>query len=146
MLLGAKAIWEDATLPGGLANKVAAHKYLAFSYCVTNRRTLCRQQFVDAIKIDPLFQLEPAEKTHPIWGPEFDRAKVQASTPPRAGKTPTRGGNAAIESAKGSVAKRRLRISEVYPQADRIELIAYVGLAEQLLVVEERRHAVREYA
>lgn len=88
MLLGAKVIWEDATIPGGLANKVAAHKYLAFSYCVTNRRTLCRQQFIEAIKIDSAFQLEPAEKTHPIWGPEFDRAKVQASTPPAPARRP----------------------------------------------------------
>ena len=81
-LQGAKAIWEDTTTPGGLANKVAAHKYIAFSYCVTNRRPQCRQQFVDAIKLDPNFNLEPAEMTHPIWGPEFDRAKKQASAPP----------------------------------------------------------------
>ena len=81
-LLGAKEIWDDTATSSALANKLAAHKYIAFSYCVTNRRPQCRQQFVDAIKLDPNFNLEPAEKTHPIWGPEFDRAKTQASAPP----------------------------------------------------------------
>ena len=79
-LLGARPIWEDAT-PAGLANKVAAHKYLAFSYCVTNRRAQCRQAFVDALKLDPAFSLDAAERTHPMWGPEFERAKAQAAAP-----------------------------------------------------------------
>lgn len=74
-------IWSDSTSPGATANKLAAHKYLAFSYCVTNRRALCRQQFVGAIKLEPNFDLAPAEKGHPIWGPEFDRARKQASAP-----------------------------------------------------------------
>ena len=87
-LLAAEAIWDDATTVGATANKVAAHKYLAFSYCVTNRRPQCRQQFVHAIKLDPKFNLEPAEKTHPIWGPEFDRAKTPASAPPTPVKRP----------------------------------------------------------
>jgi len=80
-LLGAKEIWDDTTTPGANATKLAALKYLAFSYCVTNRRTQCRQQFADAIKLDSGFALEPAEKTHPIWGPEFDRAKAMANAP-----------------------------------------------------------------
>ena len=80
-LRGAREIWSDSTSPGATANKLAAHKYLAFSYCVTNRRALCRQQFVDAIKLEPNFDLAPAEKGHPIWGPEFDRARKQASAP-----------------------------------------------------------------
>ena len=87
-LLGAKEIWDDSTTLGATANKLAAHKYLAFSYCVTNRRTQCRQQFVNAIKLDPNFNLEPAEKTHPVWGPEFDRAKKQASAPAARAKRP----------------------------------------------------------
>ena len=80
-LRGAREIWSDSTSPGATANKLAAHKYLAFSYCVTNRRALCRQQFVDAIKLEPNFDLAPAEKGHPLWGPEFDRARKQASAP-----------------------------------------------------------------
>ena len=78
-LLGAKEIWTDSTSPTATANKVTAHKYLAFSYCVTKRRTQCRKQFVNALKIDPGFNLEPTEKTHPIWGAEFEKAKKEAS-------------------------------------------------------------------
>jgi hypothetical protein len=77
-LLGAKEIWGDSIAVDAVPNKVAAHKYLAFSYCVTNRRTQCRKHFVDAIKLDANFSLEPTEKTHPVWGPEFERAKKQA--------------------------------------------------------------------
>lgn len=80
-LRGAREIWSDSTTPGATANKLAAHKYLAFSYCVTNRRARCRQQFVDAIKLEPNFDLAAAEKAHPLWGPEFDRARKQASAP-----------------------------------------------------------------
>ena len=80
-LLGAKEIWDDTTTADALRNKLAAQKYIAFSYCVTNRRTQCRKHFVDAIKLDAAFNLEPTEKTHPVWGPEFERAKKQASTP-----------------------------------------------------------------
>ena len=96
-LLGAREIWDDSTNPGATANKVAAHKYLAFSYCVMNRRTQCRKQFVDAIKLDPNFNLEPAEKTHPVWGPEFDRAKKLAKTPAAPAKRPP---SAATPSSK----------------------------------------------
>ncbi len=90
-LRGAKEIWTDSTTPGATANKVAAHKYLAFSYCVTKRRSQCRQQFVDALKLDAGFSLDPAEKTHPMWGPEFEQAKKQASAPAAPAKrtTPT---------------------------------------------------------
>ncbi len=82
-LLGAKEIWSDSTTPTATADKVAAHKYVAFSYCVTKRRTQCRKQFVDALKLDPGFNLEPTEKTHPIWGPEFERAKKEAAAAPK---------------------------------------------------------------
>ena len=90
-LLGAKAIWTDSTSATATATKVSAHKYLAFSYCVTKRRTQCRKQFVDALKLDPGFNLQPTEKAHPIWGPEFERAKKQASAPaaPPSSRTPT---------------------------------------------------------
>ena len=75
-LLGGKDIWS-----GPAEQKVQAHKYLAFSYCVTGRRTLCRQQFVDALKLDPQFALEPAEKSHPIWGPQYEAARKAATAP-----------------------------------------------------------------
>jgi hypothetical protein len=57
------------------ATQLAALKYTAFSYCLTNRQTLCRQQFDKALKIDPAFDLEPGEKGHPLWGPVFAKVK-----------------------------------------------------------------------
>jgi hypothetical protein len=80
-LTGAKEIWDDSHPPTPLPTKVAANKYLAFSYCVTNRRTQCRKHFVDALKLDADFTLEATEKKHPVWGPEYERAKKQVSAP-----------------------------------------------------------------
>ncbi len=80
-LTGASEIWQDDTSRSN-ATQITAHKYLAFSYCVTNNRLQCRQQFAEALKMDPQFALAPAEKGHPIWGPEFERAKNQTSASP----------------------------------------------------------------
>ncbi|WP_230411299.1 TssQ family T6SS-associated lipoprotein [Collimonas humicola] len=52
-----------------------ALKYMAFSYCVTSRRKLCKQQFEKALKLDPAFDLAPGEQGHPLWGPVFIQAK-----------------------------------------------------------------------
>ena len=60
---------------GSKATQLAALKYTAFSYCVTSRQTLCRQQFDKAFKLDPSFDLEPGEHGHPLWGPVFTKAK-----------------------------------------------------------------------
>ncbi len=60
---------------GSKATQVAAAKYSAFSYCVTSRQTLCRQQFAKAFKLDPAFDLQPGENGHPLWGPAFLRAQ-----------------------------------------------------------------------
>lgn len=60
---------------GPKATQLAALKYTAFSYCVTSRPTLCRQQFKKALKLDPGFDLAPGEYGHPLWGPVFTRAK-----------------------------------------------------------------------
>lgn len=57
------------------ATQVRALKYKAFSYCVTSRQTLCRQQFQKALKLDPSFDLTPGEKGHPMWGSVFERVK-----------------------------------------------------------------------
>lgn len=58
--------------------QLEAIKYTAFSYCVTNRTTLCRQQFVKAFKLDQSFDLNPGEKGHPLWTPSFERARKEA--------------------------------------------------------------------
>ena len=60
---------------GPIATQLAGLKYSAFSYCVTGRSTLCRQQFDKAIKLDPAFDLAPGEHGHPLWGPVFVKAK-----------------------------------------------------------------------
>lgn len=60
---------------GSKATQLAGLKYSAFSYCVTGRSTLCRQQFDKAIKLDPSFDLAPGEHGHPLWGPVFVKAK-----------------------------------------------------------------------
>lgn len=52
-------------------DQVIAHKYLAFIYCTSHRKKLCRNEFRKALKIDPAFDLTPAEAGHPIWGPIF---------------------------------------------------------------------------
>ncbi len=65
----------------GLSNRrdeVAAHKYLAFAYCVSNRKLQCRYEFRKALKIDPTFNLQPAEAGHPIWGPIFAGEKSES--------------------------------------------------------------------
>lgn len=60
---------------GSKADRVQAFKYTAFSYCVTSRQTLCRQQFEKAFKLDPSFDLQPGEHGHPLWTPQFEKAK-----------------------------------------------------------------------
>ena len=63
---------------GSRATQLTAHKYTAFSYCVTSRQTLCRQAFEKAFKLDPAFDLAQGEHGHPLWGPAFARAKKSA--------------------------------------------------------------------
>jgi hypothetical protein len=55
--------------------ELQGYKYTAFSYCLTRRTTLCRQQFENAFKLDPSFDLSTGEKGHPLWGPVFARVK-----------------------------------------------------------------------
>jgi len=62
------------------ATQLEVLKYKAFSYCVTQRQTLCKHQFEKALSLDPGFELTTGEKGHPLWGPVFARAK-KAATP-----------------------------------------------------------------
>ena len=55
----------------GRASQARAHKYLAFTYCVTNRTAQCRQEFTNALNADPNFTLTAAEAGHPTWGPVY---------------------------------------------------------------------------
>lgn len=57
---------------------VSAHKYLAFIFCVNGRRTQCRDEFRETVRLDPKFDLLPAEAGHPMWGPVFREVKSDA--------------------------------------------------------------------
>lgn len=67
----------NSSLNQGLASadRVTAHKYLAFIHCISNRPSACRQQFQRALAIEPNLELSPAEAGHPIWGPVFRAVK-----------------------------------------------------------------------
>lgn len=69
----------QASLDEGLGSRdqVTAHKYLAFIHCISGRERQCRDEFRKALKIDPAFELEPAEAGHPVWGPVFRSAKAR---------------------------------------------------------------------
>jgi len=65
------------------ADQLEAHKYLAFIECSTNRRNQCRDEFRKALRIDPSFDLEPAEAGHPVWGPIFRNLKAKPQPQPK---------------------------------------------------------------
>jgi Tfp pilus assembly protein PilF len=56
-----------------------AHKYLAFIHCASGRAAPCRDEFRRALAIDPQFDLAPAERGHPVWGPVFAAVKANGS-------------------------------------------------------------------
>ncbi len=74
-LSSANEIWGAE---GSKAGQLEALKYMAFSYCLTQRQVLCRAQFERALKIDPAFDLAPGEKGHPLWGPVFAKTQKAA--------------------------------------------------------------------
>lgn len=64
-------------------DRITAHKFIAFSYCLTNRAAQCRVEFESIFRLNGNFELAPAEAGHPSWGPSFRVAKAkQKSTPP----------------------------------------------------------------
>lgn len=67
----------QAAISQGLtsANRVKAHKHLAFIYCVSERTAACREEFRKALAIDPGMDLAAAEAGHPTWGPVFRAVK-----------------------------------------------------------------------
>jgi hypothetical protein len=55
--------------------QLRALKTLAFAQCLTRAVVPCRQTFERAFRLDGKFDLAPAERGHPIWGPQFERAR-----------------------------------------------------------------------
>jgi hypothetical protein len=70
-LQGARDAFADSS-----TNMQDSLKYLAFSYCVTGQKALCKAQFVALLKISPEFVLSRAEGGHPLWGPVFKEARA----------------------------------------------------------------------
>ncbi len=59
------------------SEQIRVRKYLAFSYCLTNRGSLGRTEFEKILKLKPDFVLDPAEAGHPSWGPSFRAVKAK---------------------------------------------------------------------
>ena len=58
-------------------DQIRVHKFLAFSYCLSYRVTLCRAEFEKIFQLKADFDLEPAEAGHPSWGPSFRAVKAK---------------------------------------------------------------------
>jgi Tfp pilus assembly protein PilF len=68
----------NQALGAGLASpkdRAAAHKYLAFIFCTSNRVPACEAQFRAARNDDPAFALSKSEAGHPQWGPVYQRVQ-----------------------------------------------------------------------
>jgi tetratricopeptide (TPR) repeat protein len=72
-------------------DQIKARKFTAFSFCLSNRMPLCRQEFDRLLQTRPDFDLSAAEAGHPSWGPSFRAAKARAKQPaPPASATPAK--------------------------------------------------------
>jgi tetratricopeptide (TPR) repeat protein len=76
---GAAKLLQEAGKEGlkDKSDQVKSLKFAAFSSCLTNKVTLCRNEFARIFDIDPAFGLTPAEAGHPSWGKPFVQAKAQ---------------------------------------------------------------------
>jgi len=68
-----KPLTTDSAL--GVPDRLKASKSLAFAQCLTRAVVACRKTFESAFQLDPDFDLAPTEKGHPVWGPQFLRAR-----------------------------------------------------------------------
>ena len=59
------------------ADKVSAHKHLAFIFCSLNQERQCRDEFRRAFDVDPSFKLERTEIGHPLWGPVYNGIRAE---------------------------------------------------------------------
>jgi tetratricopeptide (TPR) repeat protein len=77
----AAELLQSALMSGlpGSTDELIAHKYSAFSYCLTQRKSLCRAEFRKIFALDPGFQLLPSENGHPAWASSYRAEKTAAS-------------------------------------------------------------------
>jgi len=82
---GAPKLLQSALDAGLLVNadKIAAHKYLAFVHCAQGRDKLCRDEFRKMLELDPKSELTPAEAGHPTWGTVFKNVKTEMAKKPQ---------------------------------------------------------------
>ena len=64
------------------AEQIRVRKFIAFSYCLTNRGVLGRAEFEKILQLKPAFDLDPAEAGHPSWGPSFRAVKSKQKSLP----------------------------------------------------------------
>jgi Tfp pilus assembly protein PilF len=64
------------------SEQIRVRKFIAFSYCLTNRSALGRAEFEKILQLKPDFELEPAEAGHPSWGPSFRTVKAKQTPIP----------------------------------------------------------------
>lgn len=69
-------------------DQIKARKFSAFSFCLSNRITLCRQEFEKILAANKDFDLSPAEAGHPSWGPSFRNAKTRQKAAPAPAPVP----------------------------------------------------------
>jgi len=84
-----------ALTSGSVGLHTSALKYKAFSECLTEAKRSCASTFERILTLNPSFTLLPAEKSHPSWGPVFERVQAQhqpASAGSTAGGSGTAGG------------------------------------------------------
>jgi Tfp pilus assembly protein PilF len=60
--------------------RATAHKHLAFIHCAASRERTCREEFGNALALEPALELTPAEAGHPVWGPVFKAAKADGGS------------------------------------------------------------------
>lgn len=72
----------QAALKAGLpavSDELRAHKYAAFSYCLTQRSRQCRAEFTQIFTKEPAFELLPSEAGHPAWASIYRKEKAAAA-------------------------------------------------------------------
>ena len=72
-----KSFQEALKEPLADSEQIRVRKFLAFSYCLSNRSSLGRAEFEKILQLKPDFDLEPAEAGHPSWGPSFRSVKFK---------------------------------------------------------------------